>query len=323
MSDKQLLLWEDLNLITPTTINGVLYGIAMSLYVLSARSFYPQFKDPHQWRHATFMFVYTSVMLFSGIAVLALSTQEIQLSYIKHNTFLGEPVTFDQFYVPRQPDGIANNVFGIIVDFLTAGIQIWRLWIIYNATRHATTIIVLPVLLFLCLVVMDIVCTLPLSNSDVPAVAIRLAMTSQLVITVFVTISVISRLLYIRRRHIKLMGATDISKQYVSIVAMLIESYVLESVWILMLLLSYFLDNIAMFTLLINCDAIEVIAYLLVIYRVSTGGGWSKQTEGQISSLYFREERDTHTVGLEVATQTSQALPGANMVTLSPDHSAV
>ncbi|KAF9440002.1 hypothetical protein P691DRAFT_768456 [Macrolepiota fuliginosa MF-IS2] len=59
----QLHLIEDVNLISETAINGLLYGIALSLFFLSVKSLYLQLKDPHLQRQAIFMLGYTSVVI--------------------------------------------------------------------------------------------------------------------------------------------------------------------------------------------------------------------------------------------------------------------
>ncbi|KAF9445262.1 hypothetical protein P691DRAFT_651710, partial [Macrolepiota fuliginosa MF-IS2] len=91
----QTLTLEDVDLISLTTINGVLYGIALSLFILFARSLYSQLKDPDFRRQSIFMFSYTCVVMICGIVYLALMTQTTQLTYIDHNTFLGEPIDYE------------------------------------------------------------------------------------------------------------------------------------------------------------------------------------------------------------------------------------
>ncbi|KAF9443878.1 hypothetical protein P691DRAFT_632109, partial [Macrolepiota fuliginosa MF-IS2] len=104
-----------------------------------------------------------------------------------------------------------------------------------------------------------------------------------------VTALIIGRLLLVHRRHINIMGTSETTKQYMGIVAMLIESYALESAWTFAILISGFLGNRAIADFFVQCDAaIEIIAYLLVIYRVSSGRGWNRKTEQQMSSLQFQ-----------------------------------
>ncbi|KAF9442698.1 hypothetical protein P691DRAFT_680931 [Macrolepiota fuliginosa MF-IS2] len=141
-------LTEDVDLISATTINGLLYGIALSLFFLSVQSLYPQLKSPHLWGQAIFMLGYTSVVMICGIIYLTLVTQMGQLSYIDHNTSLGELLGYEIFLL-GQPIEVAQTIFNIIVDIMTLGIQLWRLWVIYHATQYSVVIMVLPVLLYL------------------------------------------------------------------------------------------------------------------------------------------------------------------------------
>ncbi|KAF9447798.1 hypothetical protein P691DRAFT_760459 [Macrolepiota fuliginosa MF-IS2] len=300
MSNEQALLWENLELVASTTINGVLCGIALSLYFLSARSLYPQLKDPHQRRPYTiFMFVYASVVMICGIIFLASSTWGAQSAYISHNTFPGGAQEyFQSTYQFKQPGGIIESASGITVDILTVGVQIWRLWVIYSATRYAIAVVALPLLLFLCFIVMEIINILPTLGGQFFIMAT--IVTSQLAIDLFVTALVVIRLLVVRRRHVELMGVSDISKQYMGIAAMLIESYALEFVWIVATLVAYFLKNWPVFTFLAYCSGlVEVVAFFLVIYRVSTGRGWNKQTLRQTSSIHFQAGYSTHDTTLE------------------------
>ncbi|KAF9443105.1 hypothetical protein P691DRAFT_844076 [Macrolepiota fuliginosa MF-IS2] len=314
----QLLLWEHLDLVSSTTLNGVLYGIALSLYVLCVRLFHPQLKDPHQRRHVTFMFAYASVVMICGIVFLVFKTWINQLAYIDHNTFPGAAEEYEKIYMFIQPRGITVQTSNIIIDVLTLGIQIWRLWVIYSATRYAIAVIILPLLLFLCFTALDITqITFGPGGTQGEQFAIEVTLTvSQLVIEILVTALIIGRLLVVRRRHINIMGWSAL--QYMGIVAMLIESYALESAWTLAALILAFLDNRPAGIFIVDCDpAIEIISYLLVIYRVSSGRGWNRQTEQQISCLQFQAGRTTHSATSDVVAQASQNPPVVDVVASS------
>ncbi|KAF9445027.1 hypothetical protein P691DRAFT_785804 [Macrolepiota fuliginosa MF-IS2] len=241
IADTQpILLSEAIDLVSFTTINGLLYGIALSLYALSARSLYLQLKDPDRRRQATFMFIYSSAVMAFGLVYFALATRVAIIAYLFHNNFVGNPILEQITQLFNDPPGIARDVFNLLVDTMTLAIQIWRLWAVYQATRYATVVIILPSLILLLFI-----------------------------------------------------GKSDTSKQYLGIATMLIESYALESVWSLAGLVS-------------NCTVvIEIIAYLLVIYRVAIGRAWSKQTEQRVTrSIQFNVG---HSTTLETATRTSHA----------------
>ncbi|KAF9441046.1 hypothetical protein P691DRAFT_685296 [Macrolepiota fuliginosa MF-IS2] len=291
----QLRLTEDVDLISATTINGLLYGIALSLFFLCVQSLYPQLKAPHLQRQAIFILGYTSAVMICGFVYLALFTQITQLAYIDHNTSPGELHGYEQLLY-GQPIGVVLSVFNTMVDALTLGTQLWCLWVVYHATQYEIIIMVLPVLLYLVGVDLQLL-LLQYPNlvsqiysflgSQVFIGVMNIAF--QLAFTLLVTLLVIGRLLLIHRHHIKLMGATNISKLYMSIVTMFIESYALESAWVLASLISYIMGGIASLDFFSNCNvAIEMIAYFLVIYRVSTGRAQSKDARQQVTrSLEF------------------------------------
>lgn len=128
-------------------------------------------------------------------------------------------------------------------------------------------------------------------------------------------------------------GASDISKQYMGIVAMLVESYSLESASSIATLVSLVIRS-PFGPFFLQCDIhikvsssnsvfpiiahaykcvlpFKVIAYLLVVYRVSTGRAWNKQTEEKISTLQWNNGAQSAT-GV-TTTRTSQ-IPGTNIV---------
>ncbi|KAF9444352.1 hypothetical protein P691DRAFT_778320 [Macrolepiota fuliginosa MF-IS2] len=299
----QLLLFESLDLIASTTIGGLLWGIAFTLYIFCVLSLYPQLKKPHQRRQAQLTLVYSSVVMICGIMFLATTTWITQQAYIYHNDFSAGPIEYETLYLRVQPIGILGIIFSVALDFLTLAIQIWRLWVIWNTTSHVVAVTTLPLLLFLGFIAVDITAFIHTGRS-VPIFATVLIL--QLAITVLVTLLIILRLMLVRRRHIKLMGESDISRQYLGIIAMLVESYALETVWCFAGLVSYFVRNGPVSTFFLDCVVgIKVIAYLLVICRVAVGQAWNEQTERQISTLHYA-------IAAETSTWNSQALRDVN-----------
>ncbi|KAF9443087.1 hypothetical protein P691DRAFT_680251 [Macrolepiota fuliginosa MF-IS2] len=256
----QLFLFESLNLVASTTIGGLLWGIALSLYTLCTLSLLPQIraKNHQDRRQAVFTFVHTSLVMTCGILFLTATTWITQQAYIYHNDFAGRPIEYEILYLHALPVGIVSIVFSVALDFLTIAIQIWRLWVIWNGTHYAIIVIVLPVLLFLGFIECISFCAMS--------------------------------------------GASDISREYMSTVAMLVESYALESAWCLAGMVSYFARNGPVSTFFLDCVVaikvgsfmlkptntdpyFKVIAYMLVICRVSSVRGRQKQTERQVSTI--------------------------------------
>ncbi|KAF9442512.1 hypothetical protein P691DRAFT_810496 [Macrolepiota fuliginosa MF-IS2] len=310
----QVLLFESLDLVASTTVGGLLWGIALSLYILCTLSLLPQIQAPshRDRRRAIFTLAYASVVMICGILFLAATTWVTQQAYVYHNDFPGGPIEYETLYLHAQPVGIVGIVFSVALDILTVAIQIWRLWVIWSATYYAVIVIVLPVFLFLGFIAVDIMAAIPHAfpvERSMPIFDTVLIL--QLAITVLVTVLIIVRLMLVRRRHIKLMGASDASREYMGIVAMLVESYALESAWCIAGMVSYFARNGSVSTFFLDCVVvIKVIAYMLVICRVSSGRGWKKQTERHISTLHWNH--DTSDTAVETAGWNSQVFWDTN-----------
>ncbi|KAF5357074.1 hypothetical protein D9756_006777 [Leucocoprinus leucothites] len=140
-----------------------------------------------------------------------------------------------------------------------------------------------------------------------------------------------------RRQHIKVMGESDpeIANQYLSIISMLVESFALESLWMLVMIIldlfrllgkdsteefvqvtavdgsSPLLDLSSSSHCLSQVDPImnilQILAYLLVTYRVTTNRAWKKDTEQQLSSLQWN--RDERSQATQLGTVTQASLP--------------
>ncbi|KAF9447028.1 hypothetical protein P691DRAFT_672312 [Macrolepiota fuliginosa MF-IS2] len=335
----QVSLFEALDLISSTTFSGALWGISFGLYILCARAVRPQLKEAHHRRNIKFTFAYTSVVIACDTILLATTAWLTQQAFIGHADFPGGPSEFENQNLYSEPTGVAHMTFSVIIDVLTLGIQLWRLWVVWASSRWAVFVMIPCVLVSLAFVaklsVVDLISNLllpflpdlypPERRSTVFAAVLVL----QLVITVLITLLIIVRLMLIRRRHINLMGEeSDVSKQYTSIAAMLIESYALESAWSLAGMVAYFLKSQAISALFLDCEVhIKVVAYLLVLYRVSSGRGWNRRAERQISTLHWDHGRELTVSSTEVATTMSVMFPDATRVesTLVPtiSHSAV
>ncbi|KAJ3560586.1 hypothetical protein NP233_g10739 [Leucocoprinus birnbaumii] len=130
-------------------------------------------------------------------------------------------------------------------------------------------------------------------------------------IGLFVTTLVCMKIVQVRRRHKgvlahNVLAITEELKtgtQYTSIIAMLVESFALESIWLVgatvtnsISLLNTSGSDIVQRTIDISAATtffsstaplIQIIAYLLVIFRVSMGIAWQVDTEQKLSSLQW------------------------------------
>ncbi|KAF9447209.1 hypothetical protein P691DRAFT_671958 [Macrolepiota fuliginosa MF-IS2] len=309
---------DAVNLIASTTVLGVLYGITLALYSLSVRSLYLQLGGHwRQHKQTIFTLAHASLAMICATVVLTLASRVVQLAYVNHSDFPEGPYVYEAIYLNPQPVGYLGNIFSVMADFLTMGIQVWRLWVIWSAGPYAIAVSILPILVFLSFAATDVMPIVWMFYPDLvsakTASAVFIANLSlQAVFTVSVTALIAARLMLVRRRHIRIMGTTESSKQYMNIVTMLVESYALESAWDFVLLVLFLVES-QMTALFFRCDSsIKIISYLLVVYRVSTGRAWGKKTERQISSLRWNHAgRSTTTENVTRASQVldTNALP--------------
>lgn len=100
-------------------------------------------------------------------------------------------------------------------------------------------------------------------------------------------------------------GTLAPSGPYLSLVAILVESFALESVWGITAIILYGFNNpsyilfmandstikvrvsVASLRPFTNLQHVQVISYLLVVYRIATGRGWTNRSQRDLTSLQW------------------------------------
>lgn len=155
---------EAFGLISCTTIFGVFYGTAFSLYCLCAQPLYLKLHNPENRWQAMFSLGYTSFLFFCATGFFLLNVWVIPLVYINHGG-VGGPFGYGKsFNSVLNPYQAAGGILDFIIKVSTVAIQvsdqpnlstllntpllqIRRLWIIWSATQYAAIITLLPMLL--------------------------------------------------------------------------------------------------------------------------------------------------------------------------------
>ncbi len=121
-SHSKLILIEDFDLISATTIQGCFYGISFALYCLCTRSLYLQL---HKWRQTKFTLTYITLVFFCSTVLLALNIGLMQVAYVRHADFPGGPWAYESSHnlAPRQLNMIGSTV-GLVLAVLTMAIQV-------------------------------------------------------------------------------------------------------------------------------------------------------------------------------------------------------
>ncbi len=119
------ILYETFDLTSSTTILGLLYGIAFTLYCLCSRLLCLQLSVPDKRKQARFNLVYISLVLICGTTYLALVTRFMQLAYINHANDPEGPRGFKVSYnSTTEIFGVGIGIFDLAVETLTMAIQV-------------------------------------------------------------------------------------------------------------------------------------------------------------------------------------------------------
>jgi hypothetical protein len=121
--EGDLLLINQLELVTPTTVAGTLYGIAFTLFCLYVHSLSPRLRDGDRKRQARFMLGFSSIIMLCGLYSLIANTWATQDAYIKHNSYPGGPIGYIDSTLRT---GVMIALFSCesIIDISTSAIQV-------------------------------------------------------------------------------------------------------------------------------------------------------------------------------------------------------
>ncbi|KAF7760980.1 hypothetical protein Agabi119p4_10389 [Agaricus bisporus var. burnettii] len=262
--------------------------------------------------------------MLCGLYFLIMNSWVIQDAYIKHAEFPGGPYEYEYSTFLTQPAIGVGLVCVAVVDISTAAIQIWRLSVVWSGTRYVRIVVIFLVLfhtqyyVILALRIRTTFLDLTLAIEDFksqnakPGTA-ELAL--QAIIIILPTILIAGFLAFESHQHKKLIGESQPPTSYMNVVAMLIESYAVESTWTIAIVILF---NLSHPTLQFFGDTqpyIEIIANLLVLYRVASGraygsqrGGESQNRRDHMSSLHWNRT-NTHSDAVS-GTDTNIHPPG-------------
>lgn len=159
-----LLTITQLELIGSTSAAALLYGIAFTLYCQYVHSSLPQLRNKERKKQTMFMVAVTSAAMLSGLVNLGLNTWIIQNAFIKHPNFPGGPVAYEFAMLKHESTilHICNLIVVLIITIIQVrGVfnrsrhpgliytQVWRVWVIWSATRYGNLVVILPSLCIL------------------------------------------------------------------------------------------------------------------------------------------------------------------------------
>jgi len=260
-------------------LTGVGYGMNVILAFMCLRALWLRRSD----KRKRYFFAYVSFMWLFGTIFFISCCIFTDQAFVDDRNFPGGPNSYeeDMFSVPADEIG---NVAFVLANWLADGLMVWRLFTLYKGCSVSAWVpTAFPLLMFAGSFVMGILFLIQLSlPASSPFVTSGINwtlpyLTLSLSLNVIVTIMIVCRLIYYRWSMSKALG-TGHTSQYTSIAAMLVESAAIYTAFGLLFLVPFVLNNALANIFLQTLGEAQIIATLLIIYRVAEGKGWSGDT---------------------------------------------
>lgn len=266
-------------------VSSIAYGIGVTLFFMCFYLLVRQITRTN-YKKSLPLLVYITIDFILGTLFMAVLADFTQLAFIQYRDYPGGPNAYENnmFGIPVD---MAGNVCGVLMMALSDGLVVWRCMVIYKGCMVPVWIIMLfPCLMLAASVVMGILWLLQLTSDSpfftsnninyiVPYISLSLAL------NIIITIVIVLRLLTYRHRISKVLGS-GYGTQYTSIAAMIVESAALYSAFSLALLILFLLNNPISAAFIELLPQIQVIAMLLIVFRVAQGKGWSQDTMSRV-----------------------------------------
>ncbi|KAG1790846.1 uncharacterized protein HD556DRAFT_681706 [Suillus plorans] len=264
--------------------SSIAYGIGVTLFFMCFYSLIRQITRTN-YKKSLPLLIYITIDFILGTLFMATLADFTQLAFIQYRDYPGGPNAFENnmFGIPVD---MVGNVCGVLMMALSDGLVVWRCMVIYRGCMVPAWIIMLfPCLMLAASVVTGILWLLQLTsnspffttniNYTVPYLGLSLAL------NIIITIVIVLRLLTYRHRISKVLGS-GYGTQYTSIAAMIVESAALYSAFSLALLILFLINNPIFAAFIELLPQIQVIAMLLIVFRVAQGKGWSQDTMSRV-----------------------------------------
>ncbi|KAG5725678.1 hypothetical protein E4T56_gene7290 [Termitomyces sp. T112] len=262
-------------------LSGVGYGIQLILYASCASYLW---KTRHSRRWSPFLLAYMTLLLLTETIFEIAQAYTVQMIYVDNRNYPGGPWA----YFLATQDLPINVVFIaslFSITFLSDLLVLWRCWVIWRASgKYAACLAIsFPALLLLGSFVTGTLWTL---QSSQPGLSLYSALplaygTSyyaiSLSVNIIITILISVRLLLYRRRILKSL-TKDHARDYVSLLAILVESASLYSIFALIFLITYAINAPVNSAFLTVASFTQQIAGYLILYRLAHGRAWDSDT---------------------------------------------
>ncbi|KAF8870903.1 hypothetical protein CPB84DRAFT_1738241 [Gymnopilus junonius] len=303
---------DSINLVSSTTVASTAYGMMVTLYLICCYYLKLQMTHQKQRGRSIFFICYISAMFIFGTIYIVTTTQATTVSYVYYADFPGGPSNYNNLVLFSAPVGIVNTISYVLANWLADALLLWRLLVLYQGTRESykNLVVAFPALIYLGSLAMGFMFIIQTSvpngslwangeiNFALPYFVLSVSM------SVIATGLMLWRVLSFKKRIEQVLGAEQ-SGPYVSISAILVESCALYATFSLIFIILFATNNPIQYVFLSALANVQIIAALLVIFRVSQNKAWSRSTtERTLTSVHFKHS----TTGQIETTDNSSTL---------------
>ncbi|KIK90661.1 hypothetical protein PAXRUDRAFT_831506 [Paxillus rubicundulus Ve08.2h10] len=257
-------------------VTGVLYGVVVVLYIMCARSIWGRMRAHGIGCNKNlFFFCYVNFLFILGTVYFAFNTWITQLGFINDRNYPGGPSIFEE----NTSSPPLNTAF-VLSNWCADTLMIWRCIVVYRDTKIHFLVTTIGVLMIIASVATGslwlVIVSRPAQSGNgwmsfsflFPYISVSLA------INIFVSLFTVSRLMYHRARVSRVLGPGH-GTIYASFAAMIVESAAVYSISSLLYLIPYAANSPLANSFMQILGESQIIAPLLIIYRVSEGKAWT------------------------------------------------
>jgi len=239
-------------------------------------------KSRHTRRRAKFLLGYITSLICLETVFQISESRTVQMIYIDNRNYPGGPWAY--FLATQDmPENVLFIASLFLLTFFADILLLWRCWVIWSAfgSHTAYLVIALPGVLLLSSLGMGVLWTV---HSSIPGMSLysmlplRFGTTYysiSLTANVILTILIATRLLFYRRKAVESLPK-DHATDYLSLVAIVVESASIHSAFALVFLVTYAVNHPINSVFLIVTSSSQQISNYLIIYRLAEGRAWDR-----------------------------------------------
>ncbi|OJA17259.1 hypothetical protein AZE42_03037 [Rhizopogon vesiculosus] len=258
-------------------ITAILYGVVIVLSIMCWRTLWPRIQRSRDigYRKNLFFFCYVTSLFMIGTVYVVFNSQMTQLGFINNRFYPGGPSAYEE----ATSSAPINTAF-VLSSWCADLLMIWRCVVVYRDTRGHFIVIILGCVMFVATVVTGTLWLVIVSRPEqatsgwmsfsflFPYLSVDLA------INIFISLLTVMRLLFHRRRISTVLSPAH-GVIYASFAAIIVESASIYSICSLLYLIPYALNSTIAYAFMQILGEAQIIAPLLIIYRVAEGKGWT------------------------------------------------